>query len=48
MKVPVDAATLKLNSSITYTTQLVNPFGTVDKVPANNRRTTVLSAPAKP
>ncbi|MES2694966.1 MAG: S8 family serine peptidase [Verrucomicrobiota bacterium] len=37
----------KSSSSVTYTTQLTNPIGTVDQVPSNNRRTTVLSPPAK-
>lgn len=42
--VPVSAITLKNTGSITFTTQLVNPLGIVDQVPANNQRTSVLSA----
>lgn len=45
VKTPVDNTALKLNGSVAYTTQLINPLGTEDKVPANNRRSTVLSAP---
>jgi hypothetical protein len=46
-KVPVDEITLKNAGSISFTTQLTNPLGVVDQVPANNRRSSVLSAPAK-
>ncbi len=46
-RVPVDAATLRASGTIRYTTQLVNPPGTVDRVPENNRRASTLSAPAR-
>jgi hypothetical protein len=44
-KVPVNDITLKNSGNITYTTQLTNPLGVVDQVPANNKRSSVLSAP---
>lgn len=47
-KAPVDAATLKNNGGIRYATQLVNPTGLVDRVPANNRKSSVLTPPAGP
>ena len=46
-KVPVDEITLKNSGSLTYTTQLTNPTGVVDQVPANNRRSSVLSTRAR-
>jgi hypothetical protein len=42
--VPVSESTLKSAGSLTFTSQLVNPVGTVDAVPANNQRASVLSA----
>lgn len=44
-KVPVNDITLKSAGSISFSTQLVNPLGTVDQVPKNNTRSSVLSAP---
>jgi hypothetical protein len=44
-KVSVNESALKNAGSLTYSTQLVNPIGTVDQVPANNRRSSVLTAP---
>lgn len=46
-KVPVSETTLRTSGNITYTTQLTNPLGVTDQVPANNRKTSVLTAPAK-
>jgi hypothetical protein len=43
--VPVNDSALKTAGSIPFTTQLVNPAGTVDQVPRNNTRSSVLSAP---
>ncbi len=43
----VDLNQLKANGSIVYRTQLANPVGTSDQVPANNQRTSVLSPPGK-
>ena len=44
-KVPVNEITLKNSGTISYTTQLANPLGVTDQVPANNKRSSVLSAP---
>lgn len=41
-KIPVNDAALRTAGSLTYTTQLVNPLGLPDQVPANNRKTTTL------
>ena len=46
-RVPVNDITLRQNGSIAFSTQLVNPLGTVDQVPANNQRSSVLTAPKK-
>lgn len=45
VKSPVSDTTLKSAGSIPFTTQLNNPIGVADQVPANNRRSSVLSAP---
>jgi hypothetical protein len=46
---PVDAGTLAREGTMVFRTQLINPSGTTDAVPANNTRTSSLSAPpAKP
>lgn len=45
--VPVNESTLKSAGTIAFKTRLVNPIGTVDQVPANNSRSSVLSAPAR-
>ncbi len=42
---PVDAAALKAAGTITYTTQLTTPPGLTDATPANNRKSSTLSAP---
>lgn len=47
-KVPVDAAALRNNGSLNFTTQLNNPIGVTDQVPANNRKSSKLFAPPKP
>ena len=44
-KVPVNDTALTTAGQLTFTTQLVNPTGTVDQAPANNRRTSLLTAP---
>ncbi|MEI6465721.1 MAG: S8 family serine peptidase, partial [Verrucomicrobiota bacterium] len=43
--VPVNRATLKSAGKLSFTTQLNNPLGTVDAVPKNNVRSSVLTAP---
>lgn len=43
VKMPVDQNQLAASGSIIYRTQLVNPPGIVDQVPANNRRTSSLT-----
>ena len=40
---PVDAFALKNSGTLTYTSQLTNPAGTIDRVPTNNRRSSTLS-----
>lgn len=47
IKVPIDPAAVKANGSLTFATQLVNPTGVTDRVPANNRRTSTLAPTAK-
>jgi len=44
-KVPVNDIALRAAGSIAFTTQLSNPAGVVDQVPANNRRASVLTPP---
>jgi hypothetical protein len=44
---PVDATALKAAGTITYTTQLTTPPGLTDAAPANNRKSSTLSAPTK-
>ena len=46
-KVPVNETTLRNEGSLAFTTQLANPLGVVDQMPANNKRSSVLTA-AKP
>jgi hypothetical protein len=46
-KVPVNDITLRTAGSLTFTTQLTNPLGVTDQVPANNRKSTVLTAPTR-
>ena len=47
-KVNVSPTALAATGSLVFTTQLTNPAGVTDQVPANNRRSSVLSAPPKP
>jgi hypothetical protein len=47
VKPAVDLLQLKTSGSIVYRTQLTNPLGTADQLPANNQRTSVLSQPGK-
>ena len=42
---PADAQALKNGGPIQYTTRLINPTGVIDQVPANNQRSSVLTAP---
>jgi hypothetical protein len=48
VKTPVNDAALKATGSLRYTTQLTNPSGLVDQHPANNRKSSVLTAPGTP
>jgi len=43
VKVPVDPAQYAAAGQIRYATTLVNPLGLADQVPANNRRTSILT-----
>jgi hypothetical protein len=43
----IDPNQLAAAGSMVFRTQLNNPDDIVDQVPANNRRTSVLTAPAK-
>jgi len=45
VRTPVDDQALRASGTLTYTTQLINPIGLVDAVPANNRRSSTLTAP---
>lgn len=45
--VPVNDIALKQSGSLPITTQLTNPMGMTDQVPANNQRSSVLTAPKK-
>ncbi len=47
-KVPVSNAALNDVGPIVFKTELVNPPGFVDQVPANNQRSSVLTPPEKP
>ena len=46
VKVPVSSATLATAGSIKFVTQLINPPGLTDQVPANNRKSSILTAPS--
>ncbi len=48
VKLPVSVTALQAAATLSFTTRLNNPPGTVDAVPANNRRTSVLKAPGPP
>lgn len=47
VKMPVDQAALAAAGSLKFVTQLNNPPGVIDQVPANNRRGSSLTAPSK-
>jgi hypothetical protein len=47
VKVPVDATALAAGTAQKFLTQLVNPPGLIDAVPANNRKSSTLSVPTK-
>jgi hypothetical protein len=44
-KVPVDTAALAAGNSQKFSTQLINPPGLTDAVPANNRKSSILAPP---
>jgi subtilisin family serine protease len=46
-KVPVSEITLTRTGSLRFSTELTNPLGVTDQVPANNKRSSVLTAPGK-
>lgn len=48
VKLSVSDTALRQAGTLSVTTRLNNPPGTVDAVPANNRRASVLQAPGKP
>jgi hypothetical protein len=43
----VDQSQLKAGSGLVFRTQLANPGGVIDQVPANNRKTSTLAPPAQ-
>lgn len=47
IKVPIDQAAVNANGGLTFSTLLINPTGVNDRVPQNNRRTSVLAPTAK-
>ncbi|HUR60330.1 MAG TPA: S8 family serine peptidase, partial [Opitutaceae bacterium] len=47
-KMPVDSAALRNSGSLNYLTVLSNPIGVTDQVPANNRKTSVLTPAPRP
>jgi hypothetical protein len=47
VKMAIDPTQLAAAGNMVFHTQLNNPDGIIDQVPANNRRTSVLTAPAK-
>lgn len=46
VKQPVDQSQLQAAGGMVFSSQLINPAGITDQVPANNRLTTALAAPA--
>lgn len=46
--IPVDQKALKSGAPLLFRSQLVNPSGVVDQVPANNRKTSSLQQPVAP
>jgi hypothetical protein len=47
IKVPLDISAIKTNGGVSFSTQLLNAAGTIDRVPANNRRSSSLAPIAK-
>lgn len=47
VRMPVDQSALKTNGGVTFSTQLINPGGMTDRVPANNRRSSTLAPVAR-
>lgn len=47
-RVPIDTAPLRSTGAMPFSTILVNPPGLLDRVPANNRRTSVITTPPAP
>jgi hypothetical protein len=47
-KVPVDQTALRTSGALTYSTQLINPIGVADQMPANNKRSSVLTPAPTP
>jgi subtilisin family serine protease len=47
VKMAVDQSQLKANPGIVFRTQLANPGGVIDQVPANNRKTSALAPPTQ-
>jgi hypothetical protein len=47
VQVPVSAEQLATNGGIVFRTQLSNPTGMVDQVPANNAKSGVIIPPVK-
>jgi hypothetical protein len=47
VRIPVDLTAQTAGTGLKFSTQLVNPPGLTDAVPANNRKSSILSAPAK-
>ncbi len=48
VRVPVNSAAAAADGTVTFATHLVNPLGTPDRNPANNRRTSVLTLAPRP
>lgn len=47
VQIPVNATQLASEGTLRFSAELVNPLGTVDQVPANNRKSSALLAPAQ-
>lgn len=47
IKLPVDENVIRASGGISFTSQLTNPTGVIDRVPANNRRSSTLTPVAK-
>jgi hypothetical protein len=48
VSIPVDSKALSSGAPLIFRSTLVNPAGTVDRVPTNNRRTSSLQKPGEP